>query len=1284
MDFLRQLFPERSVYEDTDGDGLIDGVSARLVVPAKLDWSPFWAEAAHVACRWAFETVRLDEPLVRFTKPRGQRPCLVVRLRPDTDRNGSCSPGVQVVRRSPAEVVATGRTREALISFLRFLAVSDALDLPALPESWKLLEWVLGEDPQLRVWTGDQEKGPSILHTIPEDKIGLLDPFTITPSKDRAASEDPLPDMLDLSRPGGFFEPVAGDPRRRALRLAVALPSGKLSPSVGRALCLALCRVTLEATELELPFVHAGPVPHGYEGVVLEIREDPHRPEAEVRAADDGRRLVLRGGEAALERALSRWLSRAIREAGPGEESMMSLREAVHRVQAACRAWAPPVTTSSDALGVPEDATVAHSVSFPASPRKQGSKNLSKLWARDGAEEPKGPGAPGMEIPVKAAAPLIRECRWNPEDVRMERLMGRVPPGRGPLRGTVFVSKPQEVRRRLKERLEKILASKGYDPSLQAYNAYKPGLCWLLEKVLPALRDMARSDATGVVAVELSFSPFRGAQGAMEMRTRWLQEIYPGPDLLARVLGWDPARVRLRRDTRQEAAYRVRAWNRAGGALLDEAFTPRWTSLPYFGRIPPSGTVHPTTAGVRLSNEDGLVLDRSIPTDREVFWRIFGKRWLPALQRAMEERLRKEGPERLRAFWEEIRIRVAVPESETFLNLDQERISPLEALHEDLYFTLLEFHKDFARRFALPETVQLGQVMPVVDWRGSGGRARAGLTAKPLEACPTTPGTAPFLAAQPLRAAEESPSIGQTLGDFLSVHGVPKTSFRGAEAPRLQKKTGLFSVDEGNYFSDALPGACPETPKTITPAQTEAFNSLGIQDSRSCRDDGHPVEGAAAPLPLEGNPAARPAVSSVRFGSRFWDVGIPLPALIYSTPVEVLSEGLREQGCRVVAAAPGELVCRFPAPRAGRRAPETAETEKTGPPPTDRILRAREVTGWVRKLASFPVLRAWKPARTFQGRSIRALEAFLPAGSGHISTARLRLLKPTILFNARHHANEVSSTEAALLSAWRVAATREGRSLLRRVNLAWIPMENADGVAAFERLYPTAPGHKLHAARYNALGCEFYSDYFAERPRFPEALAKRRVWERWLPELILDGHGVPSHEWEQPFSGYAPGMFAEHWIPRAFLYVYLPFLDDPDDPRHGWARRLGEIIRRRVGEDPDLSRRNAEIRDRYRRYAENWEPDVFPPAGEGPVALLPPVPRVAHLSYCVQRPDVTRLEVVTEVVDEVAEGTWLDLCVRGHLAVLEALTEFLQAEGKKAIKTVTVSGRTVRFSWRRR
>lgn len=350
-------------------------------------------------------------------------------------------------------------------------------------------------------------------------------------------------------------------------------------------------------------------------------------------------------------------------------------------------------------------------------------------------------------------------------------------------------------------------------------------------------------------------------------------------------------------------------------------------------------------------------------------------------------------------------------------------------------------------------------------------------------------------------------------------------------------------------------------------------------------------------------------------------------------------------------------------------------------PPTDRILSMRDVAQWVRKLSSLPGLRFWEAAKSFQGRPVWALEAALPCPSPAVSQARLRLLKPTLVFNARHHANEVSSTEAALFSAWTVGATDAGRAFLRKVNLLWIPAENVDGVTAFERLFWKAPGHKLHAARYNALGCEFYEDYFLPRPRFPEALAKRRAWERWLPEMILDGHGVPSHEWNQPFSGYLPGMFAEHWIPRAFLYVYLPYLNEPENPCHSWALRLAQSIQRHVHNDADLVQKNDEIRARYHRYAQRWEPQIFPFVTQGPVALLPPVARVAQLHYSAQWPRVTRLEVVTEVVDEVAEGPWLNLCVQGHLAVWKAMIEVLQARAKKAIKTVAISGRRVRLSW---
>ena len=67
----------------------------------------------------------------------------------------------------------------------------------------------------------------------------------------------------------------------------------------------------------------------------------------------------------------------------------------------------------------------------------------------------------------------------------------------------------------------------------------------------------------------------------------------------------------------------------------------------------------------------------------------------------------------------------------------------------------------------------------------------------------------------------------------------------------------------------------------------------------------------------------------------------------------------------------------------------------------------------------------------------------------------------------------------------------------------------------------------LHAARYNALGVEYYSDYFESKPRFQEALAKSRLWRCWLPEVMVDHHGVPSHEWNQPLPGSAPFRFRE-------------------------------------------------------------------------------------------------------------------------------------------------------------
>jgi hypothetical protein len=336
----------------------------------------------------------------------------------------------------------------------------------------------------------------------------------------------------------------------------------------------------------------------------------------------------------------------------------------------------------------------------------------------------------------------------------------------------------------------------------------------------------------------------------------------------------------------------------------------------------------------------------------------------------------------------------------------------------------------------------------------------------------------------------------------------------------------------------------------------------------------------------------------------------------------------------------------------------------------------REVEHWVRRLGSLPHLHAWQAGASWQGRGIWALEAVLAGGGGLVSLARTRLLKPTLLMNARHHANEVSSTNAALRLAWEVAATPWGREALRRVNVVIVPLENADGVATLEALLPGCAGHKLHAARYNALGVEWYDDYFRERPRFPEARVKPLLWRRWLPLLVLDAHGVPSHEWDQPFSGYAPGRFRQFWIPRAFLYAIMPHIDQPSHTGYGPARAIARAMSRAIRADSGIRELDRELKGRYGRYARAWDPDVFPPVGGRELTVLPSEERLAGLNFGVQRFPVTVSEIVTEVTDEVVSGRLLGLCARAHLTVAKALLDWLgrQAPGRLVRKQTPGSG----------
>ncbi len=918
-------------------------------------------------------------------------------------------------------------------------------------------------------------------------------------------------DLLDLA--GSLYRASAENPRARDLALAVELPRQGISFQVGLALAEAVVRAALEATRVELPLAASRMGTAG--GVILRVGQRPGRgARLSVEKGGNANGVIVHadGDARSLAGLLQDWVRIGFAADGPAEEGVRRLRGRIDDLLAMIAAGAPPSARA-------------------------------------------------------ASTSIRRRLTWRSETERLIEVVRCVPPGRGAIQGLALISKPGNVRTKARREIERILRAKGYAPAVVVLNAYKPGLSWMREVVQPALKAIPQLER-----VRVAFREFAPDRPALEMKSRWLQELYPGPDLLAAALGLPAERVRLSRRSRLREAYVVTAWDRAGAQIYQAGFTPRVSRLPYLPGHPEQGWVHPCTGGIRLTRSGHVMMDENLPTDRERFWRFFQERILSAIESAMAARL-ADGGELPPAFWEEAAIDVRIPETDERLGLGEERIAPLEALHEDLYFVLLDHFRLFAEKHHLPAGSQFGRILPRVSTAAPGGKPVAVFRARPFAASPTACSAAPDSTARIASIATEAGSL-------------------------------VFEVEAGG----------PAAVEAGAEGLRRAARSRGIDVSLDARKNGYILR-TARPRP----PAA---------GRR------PNPA------------------GKVVAA-----------------------------PPLDRLFPMREVEHRVRQLAELPHLRAWPAGTSWQGRGIWALEAVLTGGGGLVSIARARLLKPTLLVNARHHANEVSSTSAALRLAWELAATPWGRAALKRVNVAIIPVENADGVATLEELQPGCTGHKLHAARYNALGVEWYGDYFLEQPRFPEARVKPRLWRRWLPLLVLDAHGVPSHEWDQPFSGYAPGRFRQFWIPRAFIYAIMPFIDQPSHPGYGPARDISRVLARAVHADRGIRDLDRELKDRYVRYARLWDPEVFPPTGGPGLTVLPSEKRLAGLNFGVQRFPVTVSEIVTEVTDEVVSGRLLELCARAHLTAARALLEWLGGQALGRLVRKRTRGGGLALSW---
>ncbi len=330
-------------------------------------------------------------------------------------------------------------------------------------------------------------------------------------------------------------------------------------------------------------------------------------------------------------------------------------------------------------------------------------------------------------------------------------------------------------------------------------------------------------------------------------------------------------------------------------------------------------------------------------------------------------------------------------------------------------------------------------------------------------------------------------------------------------------------------------------------------------------------------------------------------------------------------------------------------------------------LHEKELIGYdtyleiMEELKSVEGIEIFRTARSYQGRELYGIW-LVPEHEGYLSMTKRLSRCPSEFINARHHANEVSSTNAAFILLKSLLTKEEYKGLADKLNLVIVPMENVDGAAIHYELQKEHPYWKFHVARFNAIGKEFYRDYFRQDSIHGEAMGFTRIYEKFVPDIAVDNHGVPSHEWEQQFSGYTSPSYKGFWLPRSLLYGYFWYVTDPQYKGNYVVNKVMEdVIADRIAEDMEMTAWNKEWSAIFEKYAHAWMPKLFPADYYKDMInyWIPFAADKNHGYSSIRFPWITTVAYTSEVADETAQGEYLNLCARAHAAHDEAAIQML-------------------------
>ena len=808
----------------------------------------------------------------------------------------------------------------------------------------------------------------------------------------------------------------------------------------------------------------------------------------------------------------------------------------------------------------------------------------------------------------------------------------------------VRLSEPPEVRAEIARQARHELIGAGaaeVGTEVTVLSAYKQGFSWLYQVVGPQLEGQPVGEL--IIRFAESGPPPEWKQQAMYVKSRWLLEIFPIDEVLARELNLSVDQIGFEMMPIGAPTYEAVATAPDGTVILRSTFEPKYVVRPFFDRFPDYEKVRVTTGWITAQVGSETIVNRRIVTDVERFWDHYQEKTLPSIYEYLMDITGGKPRAADAPHFGKLVVDLTLSEPNYLLDIDKELIAPMEAMHEEIYFHTLHFF-DVLGRFTRGEALDyIGRVIPIMHPKEDGKPGKAEITFsgfrtnRPAVLIQYTErggrrGEArldiPKVKIKKPRALAALVRVGQRGFERLDLR--VKVDTETDERDELVKRVRAEQVDEQIISAEQVGGILTNLERLRGAGlyrEALAYHDVGVLTmTAGWEHKVDPATEALFSLDRSGTPKPFPEISALLPTGYRYESG---PIVQWDTPI----------------------------------------------PPS-------ESAELLSKMSTFDEANVYKLGESYLGKDIWAMDLMPPIEASHWSHAKATTLKPTIVYSGRQDANEVSSTSHLLKLSEMLLTDPKFRKKLDRVNVVVHPITNPDGAQLAYDLYKITPDYMLHAGYLGPLGVSLVTRWDSD-PIYPESKHRVQLWRTWLPDIFLNPHGYPSHEWVQLFSEYAAWVrnrateSRDWWGSRGWFIPSFNYLDDPNYPRHKEAAfQIRDRITEYINAAPDVRALNQRSYDRYRRYGFAHDPENFKLDFTNDVLIYSAIKgweadtgtrEMVGDNFMVRNPKVTIFYGATEAPDETASGEWMKLVATAGLQWDKANLDYL-VEGDHAVE----------------